>query len=125
MKEKPSDSFYFLVEITPKSKPRARSNGKVRFYAEDYQTFIQESHWQLTQQWRGDPIDTKVVLDVYMEGWCRRSDLDNLHGAIQDSLVRAKILKNDNLNCVDDFHAAWCKAKNKELQKIEIWIHVD
>lgn len=125
MKEKPSDSFYFVIETVPRAKPRARSNGATRFYAEDYETFIQDSHGQLCQQWRGKPIETTVVLDVRMEGWYKGSDLDNLHGAIQDSLVRAKILKNDNLVCIDDFHAAWCKAEDREQQKIEVWIQVD
>ncbi len=125
MKEKPHDSFYFVIETVPKSKPRARSNGKVRFYAADYEAFIQDSHGQLSQQWRGEAIDRTVVLDVLMHGWHKGSDLDNLHGAVQDSLVRAKILKNDNLNNIDDFHAAWCKAENQRQQRIEIWVQVD
>ena len=125
MKEKPSDSFYFCIETVPHSKPRARSNGKVRFYAQDYETFIQDSHGQLQEQWKGKPIETTVVLDVQLHGWHRGSDLDNLHGAIQDSLVRAEILKNDNLSCINDFHAAWCKAEEKGQQKIEVWIQVD
>lgn len=125
MREKPSDSFYFVIETTPRSKPRARSNGAVRFYTENYEAFIQDSHGQLRQQWKGEPIDKRVVLDVQMHGWCRRSDLDNLHGAVQDSLVRAEILKNDNLTCIDDFHAAWCKADKPDSQKIEVWVQVD
>lgn len=125
MKEKPHDSFYFVIETVPKSKPRARSNGKVRFYAADYEAFIQDSHGQLCQQWRSEPIDRTVVLDVLMHGWHKGSDLDNLHGAVQDSLVRAKILKNDNLNNIDDFHSAWCKAESQWQQRIEIWVQAD
>ena len=42
-----------------------------------------------------------IALDVLFYNAPRRSDIDNLCGSIMVVLVKANIIKNDNLNCIN------------------------
>jgi Holliday junction resolvase RusA-like endonuclease len=70
----------------------------------------------------------KIKLDVMIYGkYPRRGDCDNITGSIMDALVKAKVIKNDNLNVIPC--QTFCLFYNAELSpyikiNIEELIHI-
>jgi Holliday junction resolvase RusA-like endonuclease len=73
--------------------------------------------WKETLQWI-----KKLSMQFY--GWDRRYDLSNLFKAVEDAMVKAGIMRDDNLTVIQHIESAWEKAPTKEAQYIDIFLEV-
>jgi len=76
---------------------------KVPFIAQNdvYKQYEDYCLWRLKEQYKGETIDYKVnVKSLYYMPTHRKIDLTNLHAALHDILVKAKILEDDNCKII-------------------------
>jgi Holliday junction resolvase RusA-like endonuclease len=85
--------------IVPKARPRATKRGTT-YMPKNYVDNQKELIELFSQQAPEKPLE-KIKLDVMIYGkYPRRGDCDNITGSIMDALVKAKVIKNDNLNVI-------------------------
>lgn len=96
--------FFIEGKIVPKARPRVTSKGT--FMPESYQNWMKGTVWELISIWREKyqsiKLNFPLTLAIHLEGkHSRQGDLDNIGGAVMDALVKAQILPNDNVNCIN------------------------
>lgn len=85
--------------IAPKARPKF-GNGR-SYLPNKYRTWREEAELQLMAQEKPpQPLEGVNCLIALHGKHNRRSDLDNVAGAILDALVAVGILRDDNLKCV-------------------------
>ena len=106
------------LDLYPYPKQRARVTHKGTFHIHAYQDWLKEAIFQLRQQWKSQPLQSISKLSVQFYGKSARSDLDNLVGAVMDALVKAEVIRNDNLTVINHLETAW--ERSRDNPKIEI-----
>lgn len=67
----------------------------------------------------------KAAISITLSGkHPRRSDCDNLAGAVLDVLVQSGVLQNDNLNCVPSLAIALSWSKASPIAEITLKIEL-
>ena len=95
-----------LIEgtIIPKARPRVTSRGT--FMSQAYHDWMDQTCFNLSSAWRERYQDVELnfplTLGIFLDGkHSRKGGLDNIGGAVMDTLVKAKILPSDNVNIVN------------------------
>jgi Holliday junction resolvase RusA-like endonuclease len=118
-------SFLLSGKVVPKARPRVTCRGT--FMPQSYRNWKEETILELTRQKAllvGE-FPCKGPVSVYVEligKHSKRGDLDNLAGAILDSLVQSEVLVNDNLNNVDSLTAKLFFSKEPPRTLIQIYL---
>jgi len=93
-----------MIELRLSSVPVPKTNRYVRrkngavFIPPRVKNWQTRALWELRNQWKGDPIDHRVSLDVTLIlPNHRKRDIDNMLKSLWDVLEKAGVLKNDNL----------------------------
>jgi Holliday junction resolvase RusA-like endonuclease len=73
-----------------------RKDGKGYFNKRSVQSEINDLIWQIKAQYRGEPLDCPTIKCTFHVS-SQRGDLDNKYTTIQDALVKAGVLINDNI----------------------------
>lgn len=103
------------IPLRPMSKERPRSfQGQARPYmSRNYKLWMQDAVSIIQEWWTGPPLQKVKFLEIEHHG-AARGDLDNKDGSVMDALVKAGVIKDDNVNVIDDRRSVFCKAKVKE-----------
>jgi Holliday junction resolvase RusA-like endonuclease len=98
-------------EIVPKARPRVTVNGT--YLPGKYRLWKQSAIIDLKRQYRGDTIRSPVAMHLTLQGkHHRRSDLSNIFGAVEDAIVQAGILADDNMTNIVELTARILYQKN-------------
>ncbi len=82
----------------PKSNRYIRRRGGRVFKPPRVVNWEVRAIWELREQYRGEPIDYEVSVDIVLILPNRRKrDIDNMLKSLWDVMERAGIIKNDNL----------------------------
>ena len=89
----------FLSRLpVPKSNRYIRRKGGKVFKPPRVVNWEVRAIWELREQYKGEPIDWEVSVDVVLILPNRRKrDIDNMLKSLWDVLERAGVIKNDNL----------------------------
>ena len=107
-------SYYLDFHVVLKHRARITSHGN--FHKKPYRDFLEHATAELSCQFRENnyqELQYPITLDVLFYNAPRCSDIDNLCGSIMDVLVKANIIKNDNLNCINLFLARNPRLRNE------------
>ncbi len=109
------------LHLPPYPCQRARvANGRA-YYAPAYERWKRQAKADLQKLWTGKDTLTQVKkLSIQFYGWNRKSDLSNLFKAVEDAMVAASVIREDNLTVITHIETAWEKASTKQSQFIEI-----
>lgn len=107
------------LKMDPKSKQRPRFNGRFAYTDKAYRDWLTEAIKQFEAQYDGPTITKTTYVSIEMYGNSARSDIDNLSGSVLDAMVKAKVIKNDNLTIIDDLRIKWYRSKDPVIE-IEI-----
>lgn len=114
------DTYTFHLEgpIAPKARPRV-TDGHA-YMPESYRVWKELAIAAFADQWRGQPL-AGVAAIIFLRGkHSRRSDGDNVEGALLDALVQAGVLKDDNLAKVGCLHVELEYSKDPPTTEILI-----
>lgn len=94
-----------LIPITKKNHQQILKNRRTGkpFIAQSkqYQMYEKECVWLLKEQYTEQPIDYPVnIKALYYMPTRRMVDLNNLHSALHDILVKTKVFKDDNYKII-------------------------
>lgn len=78
---------------------------------------MQDAVMHLKEWWIAPPIQKTKAVEIQLFG-VARGDVDNRVGAVFDALVQAGVVKDDNVNVIDDLHVLYFKRKSKDAQII-------
>ncbi len=82
----------------PKTNRYIRKRNGVVFIPPRVKNWQARAMWEIKSQWKGNPIDRKVSMDVTLIlPNHRKRDIDNMLKSLWDLLEKAGVLKNDNL----------------------------
>ncbi|MDQ7038490.1 MAG: RusA family crossover junction endodeoxyribonuclease [Aquificota bacterium] len=82
----------------PKTNRYIRRKGGKVFKPPRVKNWEVRALWEIRQQYRGDPIEDKVSIDITLTLPNRRKrDIDNMLKSLWDVLEKAGVIKNDNL----------------------------
>lgn len=106
-----------LNEYTSANRTNPYAGGKMKRNNEDIVI------WSIRQQLRGIHIDDPVLIYYQFHEKDSRRDNDNILSCaskfIQDSLVKAKILNNDNQKCIPKFYFdTFTDKKNPRIEVV-------
>ena len=105
--------------IVPKARPKL-GNGR-GYLPANYRDWKEDAQAQLLSQPRPDTPLEGVAITITLSGkHSRRSDSDNVGGAILDALVTAGIIRDDNLKCVPELSLSLTYSKDDPVATIEI-----
>lgn len=108
-------------EVQPKARPRVTKNGT--FMPREYKDWKDEAILQFQNQFKKEPIPKVEKVEVRLIGkHSRRSDADNLLGAILDALVQGLVLKNDNLVCVNEVNLKLFYNQGRAVSEVYIYV---
>jgi Holliday junction resolvase RusA-like endonuclease len=100
--------FQFLLEgdIVPKARARITSRGNFHCqrYCDWMETAIAELTYQKLTKGYNQELALPCSLQIVLINPKKRGDIDNLAGSIMDALVKAEIVKNDNLNNINNLY---------------------
>ena len=107
------------IPLRPMSKERPRSfQGQSRPYmSRNYKLWTKDCVAVMQEWWVGPPLQKVKFLEIEHHG-AARGDLDNKDGSVMDALVKAGVIKDDNVNIIDDRRSTFQKAKVKEAHII-------
>ena len=107
------------IPLRPMSKERPRSfQGQSRPYmSRNYKLWTKDCVAVMQEWWVGPPLQKVKFLEIEHHG-AARGDLDNKDGSVMDCLVKAGVIKDDNVNVIDDRRSTFHKAKVKEAHII-------
>jgi Holliday junction resolvase RusA-like endonuclease len=107
------------IPLRPMSKERPRSfQGQSRPYmSRNYKLWMKDCIAVMQEWWVGPPLQKVKFLEIEHHG-AARGDLDNKDGSVMDALVKAGVIKDDNVNIIDDRRSTFHKAKVKEAHII-------
>ena len=107
------------IPLRPMSKERPRSfSGQRRPYmSRNYKLWTKDCVAVMQEWWVGPPLQKVKFLEIEHHG-AARGDLDNKDGSVMDCLVKAGVIKDDNVNVIDDRRSTFHKAKVKEAHII-------
>ena len=121
-------NLYFTLDVVPRSKKNSMVVGKRKDGStyvgqnEKYQAFEKKVINLVEEQDLQLHINTLINVKVHFYCESRRKiDITNLLGAIDDALVKAGVIEDDNRNIIaahDGSRVYW----DKEHPRIEIWI---
>lgn len=112
-------------EIVPKKNNLCirRAGGRSFIAPNDfYNTYKESALWQLSneEKWQGD---YPVILEIFVyRKTVRRFDFDNIFNTIQDILVGAGILEDDNMKMLIPKVKGLGWAKDKDNPRVEVFI---
>jgi Holliday junction resolvase RusA-like endonuclease len=111
------------LHIPPYPCQRAQvANGRA-YYKPAYQQWKQEAKKVCRDYWKGrEPLLKIVKLSMQFYGWSRAYDLSNLFKSVEDAMVAAEILRDDNLTVIQHIESAWEKAPSKKEQFIDVYL---
>ncbi len=82
----------------PKTNRYIRRKGGKVFKPPRVKNWEVRALWELRQQYKGDPIDKKISVDITLIlPNHRKRDIDNMLKSLWDVLEKAGVIKNDNL----------------------------
>ncbi len=82
----------------PKSNRYIRRRGGRVFKPPRVRNWEVRALWEIKQQYKGEPIDTKVSVDITLTlPNNRKRDIDNMLKSLWDVLEKGGVIKNDNL----------------------------
>lgn len=82
----------------PKTNRYIRRKGGKVFKPPKVRNWEVRALWEIRQQYKGEPIDKKVSVDVTLIlPNHRRRDIDNMLKSLWDVLEKGGVIKNDNL----------------------------
>ncbi len=82
----------------PKSNRYIRRRGGRVFKPPRVRNWEVRALWEIKQQYKGKPIDTKVSVDITLTlPNNRKRDIDNMLKSLWDVLEKGGVIKNDNL----------------------------
>ena len=107
------------IPLRPMSKERPRSfQGQSRPYmSRNYKLWTKDCVAVMQEWWVGPPLQKVKFLEIEHHG-AARGDLDNKDGSVMDALVKAGVVKDDNVTIIDDRRSTFHKAKVKEAHII-------
>lgn len=107
------------IPLRPMSKERPRSyQGQSRPYmSRTYKLWMKDCVAVMQEWWVGPPLQKVKFLEIEHHG-AARGDLDNKDGSVMDALVKAGVIKDDNVSIIDDRRSTFHKAKVKEAHII-------
>lgn len=115
------------VNQPPIGKARPRVERHHTRMPKKYCEWMENAIASLRGQWEGkQPLDQKSgvqLLLVQCFGNHAGVDTDNIAGSVMDALVKAGVLKNDNVNIVPVLLSAW--ERSRKLQWIEVEIYFE
>ena len=101
-----------IIEIEPKPASRPRFCGRGQVYNEPkYSAWLREFAALAKNSWEYDTLSHVSHVEILINGPSRRGDIDNHAKAILDGLVRAGVLKGDNLIVLDSISARFSHSK--------------
>lgn len=117
----PSENIRLYLPPYPCQRAQV-ANGRA-YYKPAYQRWKQEAKSACALHWKGRPAITQVEkLSMQFYGWSRAYDLSNLFKAVEDAMVSAGILRDDNLTVIQHIESAWEKASSKQNQYIDVFL---
>ena len=105
----------FIVPIVPRpaSRPRCTRRGVV-YTDPTYKTWLETFAALVQDDWFREPLQSISHISILINGPSRRGDIDNHIKSVLDGLVRAGILRNDNLKVLDSIHASFSDSKHTD-----------
>ncbi|PNW51301.1 UNVERIFIED_CONTAM: hypothetical protein BEN50_10795 [Euhalothece sp. KZN 001] len=119
----------FYLDLPPMGKQRARvctsSKGKsYSTYKQDYIDWMEAATFDLRNQWHNHgfthPLDSVQKIIVLNYGTRASVDSDNLEGSVLDAMVKAGIIRNDNVKVCPHTEQVWQRCKKGEPPHIEV-----
>ena len=103
------------IPLRPMSKERPRSfSGQSRPYmSRNYKLWLKDAIAVLGEWWVYPPLARTECVGITLFGPAR-GDLDNKAGAVMDALVKAEVLKDDNVNVVPNLNLRFRRSKTKD-----------
>jgi len=101
----------------PKERPRSFSGQRRPYMSRNYKLWTKDCVALMQEWWVGPPLQKVKFLEIEHHG-AARGDLDNKDGSVMDCLVKAGVIKDDNVNVIDDRRSTFRKAKIKEAHII-------
>lgn len=90
--------FYLSKLPVPKTNRYIRRKGGKVFKPPRVVNWEARAIWELREQYKGEPIDYEVSVDITLILPNRRKrDIDNMLKSLWDVMEKAGIIKNDNL----------------------------
>jgi Holliday junction resolvase RusA-like endonuclease len=109
--------FRLSGEIVPKARPRVTSRST--YMPENYTRWKEYAIRSFEQQKQGYddlfPIRQCSIKIIIRGAHSKRGDADNITGSIFDALVQAKVLRNDNLTCIQEFSFKFTPTKESVI----------
>ena len=107
-----SDPYILNIDIQPRPASRPRYPGKNggRPYTDAaYRAWLSDFQQIVIREWLQPPLEHVSHLEIIFNGPTKRGDLDNYLKACLDGLVKAGVLKNDNLSVLDSIETHFIK----------------
>ena len=107
------------LPLRPMSKERPRSfRGQSRPYmSRTYKLWMADAVSIMQEWWVGPPLERTEYVWIEHHG-AARGDLDNKDGSVFDALVKAGVIKDDNVNVVGKRGSGFVKASIKQAHII-------
>ena len=108
-------SRLFIINIAPRpaSRPRCTRRGIV-YTDPTYKTWLETFAALIQDDWHRAPLQRIEHISILINGPSRRGDIDNHIKSVLDGLVRAGVLRNDNLKVLDSIHANFSDSKHTD-----------
>ena len=107
------------IPLRPMSKERPRSfSGQSRPYmSRNYKLWMKDCVAVMQEWWVGPPLEKTSYVWIEHHG-AARGDLDNKDGSVFDALVKAGVIKDDNVNVVGRRGSGFVKTSTKQAHII-------
>lgn len=100
-----------------KQRPRANFKGGFMHNNPKYHQWLLDAKQSFIEQWEGkEPLEKVAECSIKMYGANSSSDVDNLVGSVLDALVKAQVIKNDNIGTLSDLHIVHQKSKTPRVE---------
>ena len=112
-------SAELVLPLRPMSKARPRSTRfrSAPYTDRVYANWIKDAVTHLKEWWTDPPLQKTEAIKIQLFGPAR-GDVDNRVGSVFDALVQAGVIKDDNVNVIDDLRVKFYKRKTKDAQVI-------
>lgn len=111
-------SVLLTIDMPLFSKARPRVTSKGTFMPQEYQKKRQQMQWQIKRQYKGEPFEGPLKLDVSLFGE-GRGDVDNIVGALMDA-ANGLLWVDDRVSVISEMHVTWKKAPRDQSKWVVI-----
>jgi len=112
-----SRELYLPLRPMSKERPRSFRGQSKPYMSRTYKLWMKDAVSIIQEWWVGPPLEKTSYVWIEHHG-AARGDLDNKDGSVFDALVKAGVIKDDNVNVVGNRGSGFVKTSTKQAHII-------